>query len=102
MENRTMPAYIIAQLNFTDTSYMAEYRAGVVPLLKKHGGRQLVGGQPAEKLEGDWELPDRAIVLEFPSMEHARAWYNDPEYAPLITLRQSGAISKLMLVDGMG
>ncbi len=97
-----MPAYMIAQLTLTDTSYMEEYRAGVIPLMEKHGGRQIVGGKPAEKLEGDWDLPDRAIVVEFPTMEAARAWYYDPDYEPLIKLRQSGAISKLMLVDGMG
>ncbi len=98
-----MPAYLIAQLTINDPSYMKEYRDGVVPLIDKHGGRQLVGGKPAEKLEGDdWDLPDRAIVVEFPTMEAARAWYYDPDSEPLIKLRQSGAIGKLMLVDGMG
>lgn len=97
-----MAAYLIAQLSFTDPSYMKEYREGVVPLIKKHGGNQLVGGAPVEKLEGDWELPDRVIVIEFPTLEQARAWYDDPNYAPLIKLRQSGAISKLMLAESMG
>ncbi len=98
-----MTAYLIAQLNFTDQSYMKEYREGVVPLIKKHGGNQLVGGAPVAKLEGDdWELPDRVIVIEFPTLEQARAWYDDPDYAPLIKLRRSGAISKLMLAESIG
>jgi len=41
------------------------------------------------------------VVLEFPSMEHARAWYRDLEYAPLIRLRQSGSDTELVLVDGL-
>jgi uncharacterized protein (DUF1330 family) len=31
----------------------------------------------------------------------ARAWYNDPEYAPLITLRQTGADLDFILVEGL-
>lgn len=96
-----MPAYIIAQLVFTDESHTKQYREGVKRLLKKHGGRQLVGAKPARKLDGDWDLPDRAVVLEFPSLEAAETYYDDPEHAPLIALRHSGTISKLMLVDGM-
>jgi uncharacterized protein (DUF1330 family) len=98
-----MPAYLIALLTITDRSFFPEYRAGMAPLLDKHGGRQLAGGKPSEKLEGDgWVLPDHAVVVEFPTMEAARAWYYDVDNEPLIKLRQSGAIGKLMLIDGMG
>ena len=96
-----MSAYIIAQLVFTDDSHVEEYRRGIKRLLAKHGGRQLVGATPARKLEGDWDLPDRAVVLEFPSIEAAETYYDDPEHAPLIALRQSGTVSKLMLVEGI-
>ena len=96
-----MKAYIIAQLVFTDEGHVEEYRAGIKRLLAKHGGRQIVGAAPARKLEGDFDAPDRLVVLEFPSLEIAETYYNDPEHAPLIALRQSGTISKLMLVEGM-
>jgi len=96
-----MKAYIIAQLVFTDESHTEEYRAGIERLLAKHGGRRLVAAPPARKLEGDWDLPDRAVVLEFPSLEVAETYYNDPDHAPLIALRQSGTVSKLMLVEGV-
>lgn len=96
-----MPAYMIAQLVFTDEAHIKEYRERVGPLIRKHGGRQLAGAKPAKKLEGDWDLPDRAVVLEFPSLEAAQAWYDDPEYAPLIAMRQKETISKLMLVEGV-
>ena len=96
-----MKAYIIAQLVFHDESHVEEYRAGIKRLLEKHGGRQLVGATPARKLEGDWDLPDRAVVLEFPSLEVAERYYADPEHQPLIALRQSQTTSKLMLVEGM-
>jgi uncharacterized protein (DUF1330 family) len=54
-----------------------------------------------EQLEGDGPLPSVVVVLEFPSMQHARDWYNDPEYAPLIALRQTGSDLDFILVEGV-
>jgi uncharacterized protein (DUF1330 family) len=61
----------------------------------------LVRGGAMERLEGTGPLPGVLVVLEFPSMEHARAWYHDPEYAPLITLRQTGSDLDFILVEGV-
>jgi uncharacterized protein (DUF1330 family) len=33
-------------------------------------------------------------------MERARAWYNDPEYAPMKRLRQAGSQLNFLLVEG--
>ena len=75
-------------VNVGDTGWRAEYKPKLAPLVEKHGGKFLVRGRaPKELLEGKEKLPDTIVVLEFPSMEDARAWYNDPDYAPLIKLR---------------
>ena len=49
--------------------------------------------------EGGW-TPKRIVVLEFPSMAQAQKWYDSPEYAPLIKLRQKASKGKLILVEG--
>jgi uncharacterized protein (DUF1330 family) len=36
------------------------------------------------------------FILEFPSLAQAKAWYNDPAYAELIDLRQSGADAEIV------
>ena len=87
-----MPAYAIGRLQMRDPSWVAEYGPKTAALVAKHGGRYLVRGV-AERLEGHGALPSSIVVLEFPSMAQAKAWYNDPEYAPLIKLRQSGRTS---------
>jgi uncharacterized protein (DUF1330 family) len=38
------------------------------------------------------------FILEFPSAEQAKSWYNDPEYAQMIQLRQSGAETTIFLL----
>lgn len=96
-----MPAYIINQLSVKDTSYQKDYYPGVSPLLKKHGGRQIVGGPPVEKLEGDWQLPERVAILEFPTLQQATAFWHDPDYARFKSARQSCTVGKVMLVEGV-
>ena len=96
-----MPEYVINQLAIHDTSYQKEYYAKVGEIIARHGGKQIVGGPPVARLEGDWEPPERVAVLEFPSVEHAMAWWNDPDYAPLKKARQSCTSGKIMLVEGV-
>ena len=74
-------------------------KAGV--LVQKHGGKVLAGaGGARERLEGNRALPSVLILLEFPSLAQAKAWYNDPAYAHLIHLRQTGADADIIVVEG--
>ena len=96
-----MAAYVIARTEVRDTAWVAEYRPKTEALVKKHSGKFLAGGGVKESLEGSGKLPSNIVVIEFPSMDHAKAWYNDPEYAPLIKLRQSSASAEIVLVGGL-
>lgn len=96
-----MPAYVIGQVKMRESSWLEEYRAKIQPVLNKHGGRYLVRAGEMKTLEGTAPLLSAMVVLKFPTMEHARAWYNDPEYAPLIKLRQGGSEAELVLVEGL-
>jgi uncharacterized protein (DUF1330 family) len=96
-----MAAYAIGRLDMRDPSWAQEYGPKTAALVAKYGGRYLVRGGHMERLEGAGKLPSLMVVLEFPSMEQAKAWYNDPEYAPLIKLRQTGADLDFILVEGM-
>ena len=96
-----MQASAIGTVQMRDPSWVEEYLAKLQPLLEKHGGRCLVRAWSMEKLEGTAPLPSVLVVLEFPTMDHARAWYRDPEYAPLIKLRQGGSDVELILAEGV-
>ena len=92
-----MAAYIVAQLNVKNTNWQKEYGPKAGALVQKHGGKVLAGaGSVMERLEGQRALPSVMILLEFPSLEQAKAWYNDPEYAPMIHLRQTGAEAEIL------
>jgi uncharacterized protein (DUF1330 family) len=94
-----MAAYVIADVTVKDPEAYAEYRRQVPATVAKHGGRFLVRGGAWESIEGDWR-PGRVVVIEFPDLAAARAWYGSQEYAPLITLRQRASAGHLILVEG--
>ncbi len=96
-----MKAYVIGQVQMRDYSWVEQYAAKTEAIVAKHGGLYLVRGVKMEKLEGSMPLPSVMVVIEFPTMEHARAWHTDPEYAPLIKLRQGGSDIELVLVEGL-
>lgn len=72
-------AYLVVDARSSDPERMAEYRRLAQIAVEQHGGRYLVRGAPYETLEGTWQ-PQRLVVLEFPSMDAARGFYDSPEY----------------------
>jgi uncharacterized protein (DUF1330 family) len=93
----SMPAYLIAEHIITDAAKFEEYRTKVGPLIQKHGGRYLTKGGSHRMPEGGHWTPQRVVIIEFPSMDSLNAWYNSPEYQPLITLRKSCTSDRDML-----
>ena len=94
-----MPAYLIADVEITDAAGFDEYRKLVPGTIEKYGGRYLVRGGAVEHLEGDWQ-PRRLVVLEFPSLEQARRWYDSEEYRGPKALRFQSARTSLILAEG--
>ena len=95
-----MAAYVIADVEVTDPALFEDYRGKVSATIEKYGGRYVARGGKVETLEGDWQ-PHRVVILEFPSYERAREWYNSPEYKPLIALRQRAANTIAALTEGV-
>jgi uncharacterized protein (DUF1330 family) len=94
-----MPAYVVAELEIIDEAAYDDYRRRVTPTVTQYGGKYIVRGGAVESLENGWP-PIRVAVLEFPTMDQARRWYQSPEYAPLIELRQRASKSRLTLLEG--
>lgn len=95
-----MAAYVIVELNVTDPQLFAEYAKGVPASIAAYGGKYLVRGGTTETKEGGW-APKRVVLLEFPSIEQARKWYDSTEYKPLLAMRLKAASAKLILVEGV-
>ena len=65
-----------------------------------YGGRFIVRGGRTESLEGKW-TPERIVILEFPTVERAKAWWSSAEYAEAKGLRQATARTQMIVVEGV-
>ena len=64
-------AYIVASINVTDPDGYETYLNEAVKVTKGAGGKLLVSGGRVETIEGKFH--DRIVVIEFESIEAARA-----------------------------
>lgn len=95
-----MPAYLISTIEITDPAGYEEYKRLVPPALAKYGGRFVVRGGSIEHKEGDWR-PKRIVVVEFESVDKARAFYDSPEYAPAKQIRLRTSTGSVLFVEGL-
>ena len=95
-----MAAYVIVQVDVKDPVRYEDYKAMVPPSIAKFGGRFLVRGGKTHTMEGDWS-PKRFVMVEFPSVEQAKAWWASPEYRAARDLRQATSDSQLIIAEGI-
>lgn len=85
-----MTAYMIVQTFISDAEKMEEYKALAAPAVAKYGGKYLSRGGRMEHIENEWDAP-RVTLLEFPSAEQARTFYNSPDYQEARAKREGAA-----------
>jgi uncharacterized protein (DUF1330 family) len=96
--NATKPAYLVVDAKSSDPQAMARYRDLAQVAVANFGGRYLVRGAPYEVVEGDWQ-PQRLVIVEFPSMENAKAFYDSPEYRVAREARAGVSDFDMLLVE---
>jgi uncharacterized protein (DUF1330 family) len=93
-------AYVISDLEIRDPVLIAEYRTLAQDSIALYGGRYLVRGGAIDAVEGGWN-PKMIVIVEFPDMERARAWYHSLEYAEALKVRRHALDRRLIFVDGV-
>jgi uncharacterized protein (DUF1330 family) len=95
-----MPAYVVVNVEVKDPVRYERYKRLAQESLPLYGGRYLARGAPCEVLEGAWS-PGRLVILEFPSLERAKAWWASAEYAEGKALGQATAQTDMVLTEGL-
>jgi uncharacterized protein (DUF1330 family) len=94
-----MAAYVIVDIDIADPQRYEEYKRLAGPTVGAHGGRYVARGGKVTTLEGDWR-PRRMVVLEFPTAEQARAWWDSADYREARGIRQECASTRMIIVEG--
>jgi uncharacterized protein (DUF1330 family) len=95
-----MPAYVVVNVEVLDPVRYERYKQMAPPSIAAYGGRYIARGGAVEVREGDWQ-PRRLVILEFPDVARARAWWASPEYAEAKALRNGCARSELIILEGL-
>lgn len=95
-----MPALIIVDIEVRDLVRYEDYKRLASAAIAAYGGRYLVRGGKSEVLDGEWH-PRRLVVLEFDSMEKAKAWRDSAEYAEAKKVRDECARANMIVVEGV-
>ena len=94
-----MGYYLVIDIEVTDPERYGRYRDAVVPVIERFGGSFLVRGGQIEPFEGPYS-GHRLVILEFPTREKARAFWDSPEYGEVKKLREGAARSSAFGVEG--
>ena len=95
-----MVAYVIADVEITNPVEYEDYKRMVPATLEAFGGKFVARGGEVEILEGAWR-PNRLVIIEFESVERARAWWASEEYRAAKELRQQHSVGSLVVVEGV-
>jgi uncharacterized protein (DUF1330 family) len=95
-----LAAFVLATVTIKDPVRYEDYRRMVDATLVPFGGRFIARGGKIQVLEGDWH-PNRLVILEFPSVERAQAWWGSPAYAEARALRQATSTGTLLILEGV-
>jgi uncharacterized protein (DUF1330 family) len=94
-----MAAYVIVEVRVTNPEPYAAYRDLAGASVARHGGRFLVRGGAVTPLEGDWK-PERFVVIEFPSVDAAKAFYFSEDYQDALKVRLANSEGRAFIVEG--
>jgi uncharacterized protein (DUF1330 family) len=97
---KRMPGYFIAYVDVTDPEKYKHYTALTPAAVNAHGGEFVVRGGDLTVVEGPAENR-RCVVIKFPSVEAAHAFWNSPEYTRAKQEREGAAKMHAMVVDGV-
>lgn len=92
-------AYLVFRSEFPAPEKLKPYGRAVVPLVEKFGGRFIVTANQPESIEGRPD-PRRLVIIEFPSLAVARAFWASPEYAEVRKLRDGLGDVQAVMAEG--
>lgn len=96
-----MKAYLLVEAKVSDAQAYAAYKDLAAVAIARHGGRYLARGGRIEVLEGNWQMPERLVIVEFDSPEQAKRFYDSPEYQQARAARRDAATMNMLVVEGL-
>lgn len=95
-----MTAYVILRIRVIDSEKLKPYQSVAPSIISKYNGKILIRGGVSVSLEGP-EENRRIVMIEFPTLEKAKKFYQSEEYIEAIELRKGAAEFEAMAIEGL-
>jgi uncharacterized protein (DUF1330 family) len=95
-----MPAYLVIRLSTDTPEKLKDYQLATPAIIAQYHGKFLARGGKVVTLEGPSETR-RVVLIEFPSLAEAEAFYHSPEYTQARKLRDGNAVAEFIAVEGV-
>ena len=92
-----MAAYVITDVEITNSELFAGFRAKLDPTIEAHGGNR---SENIKIVHGDW-TPKRLVVIEFPDFEPAETWAQSPEFIELKDMLDKSSNTDIIIIEGV-
>ena len=94
-----MPTYIVGDIHISDPASYQGHLPRALATIARFGGRVVAGGGKIDLLEGD-PMPERIFIIEFPTADSARRWYQSDDYQEALKTRLSASHGRVFLIEG--
>ena len=94
-----MATYIVGDIHITDPAEYQAHLPRALATIARFGGRVVAGGGKIDLLEGD-PMPELIFIIEFPTADAARRWYQSDEYQEALEVRQSASSGRVFRIEG--
>jgi uncharacterized protein (DUF1330 family) len=95
---KVLPGYVVAEVEVTNPETFKEYAEKTPGTIAASGGHYIIRGGKSVSIEG--EPPKRFVVIQFDSVEKAKAWEDSPAYDAIKPIRHSSAKSRVFIIEG--
>jgi uncharacterized protein (DUF1330 family) len=91
--------FVMIRETTTDAAVLAEYGPKAALAAQGHALTPLAAYGALHRLEGG--PIEGAVILAFPDMVSARAWYDSPSYQAAAKFRHEGSKSEAFFIEGV-
>ena len=95
-----MSGYVLADVEWTHEEGRLRYRELLAPALEQFDGHFVAATTDVQVKEGDWQHAGILVLIRFPTLEQALAWYRSDAYRPALQVRQASSRSRMLIFEG--
>ena len=100
-QSRGVPSHLcLGDIQITDPASYQAHIPRALATIARFGGRVIAGGgSRVDLLEGN-PSPEWIFIIEFPTADAARRWYQSDDYQEALKVRQSASHGRVFLIEG--